>query len=172
PRPRPSPSHPPTTTTTATAATPAPRRSTTTCSRTWGATRSLTTPRSPASAWADLSASCAASRDPWCAGTGPPAGWNGTHAPSLLRVPRPAPAPYHRGVYCQGGRGASVGGWMVGYTQSREQLQTRLRRIEGQVRGLQRMVGEDAYCIDVLTQVSAGNAGLRSVGGAALGGTR
>ncbi|HKE97519.1 MAG TPA: metal-sensitive transcriptional regulator [Actinomycetes bacterium] len=57
---------------------------------------------------------------------------------------------------------------MVGYTQSREQLQTRLRRIEGQVRGLQRMVGEEAYCIDVLTQVSAVNAALRSVAVALL----
>lgn len=39
----------------------------------------------------------------------------------------------------------------------------RLRRIEGQVRGLQRMVGEDAYCIDVLTQVSAVTRALQGV---------
>ncbi|MGJ7441829.1 metal-sensitive transcriptional regulator [Aquipuribacter sp. MA13-6] len=39
----------------------------------------------------------------------------------------------------------------------------RLRRIEGQVRGLQRMVDEDTYCIDVLTQVSATTAALRAV---------
>ena len=38
----------------------------------------------------------------------------------------------------------------------------RLRRIEGQVRGLQRMVGEDAYCIDVLTQVSAATKALQA----------
>jgi CsoR family transcriptional regulator, copper-sensing transcriptional repressor len=42
-----------------------------------------------------------------------------------------------------------------GYTASKEQLQTRLRRIEGQVRGIQGMVAEDRYCIDVLTQISA-----------------
>jgi DNA-binding FrmR family transcriptional regulator len=39
----------------------------------------------------------------------------------------------------------------------------RLRRIEGQVRGLQRMVDEDVYCIDILTQISAVNSALRSV---------
>ena len=42
-------------------------------------------------------------------------------------------------------------------------LRRRLRRVEGQVRGLQRMVGEDAYCIDVLTQVSAATKALQSV---------
>jgi CsoR family transcriptional regulator, copper-sensing transcriptional repressor len=50
-----------------------------------------------------------------------------------------------------------------GYTMQKEQLQTRLRRIEGQVRGLQRMVEEDAYCIDVLTQISAATRALQSV---------
>ena len=44
---------------------------------------------------------------------------------------------------------------MRGYTMNREDYQKRLRRIEGQVRGLQRMVEEDTYCIDVLTQISA-----------------
>ena len=44
---------------------------------------------------------------------------------------------------------------MAGYTMSQDDLQKRLRRIEGQVRGLQRMIEEDTYCIDVLTQVSA-----------------
>lgn len=42
-------------------------------------------------------------------------------------------------------------------------IQTRLRRIEGQVRGIQKMVEEDRYCIDVLTQVSAVKAALESV---------
>ena len=42
-----------------------------------------------------------------------------------------------------------------GYTSSKDQLQARLRRIEGQVRGIGRMVEEDRYCIDVLTQISA-----------------
>jgi DNA-binding FrmR family transcriptional regulator len=42
-----------------------------------------------------------------------------------------------------------------GYTQSKQQLQSRLSRIEGQVRGVGRMVEEERYCIDVLTQISA-----------------
>jgi DNA-binding FrmR family transcriptional regulator len=44
---------------------------------------------------------------------------------------------------------------MAGYTGKKDDHLKRLRRIEGQVRGLQRMVEEDEYCIDVLTQVSA-----------------
>jgi DNA-binding FrmR family transcriptional regulator len=50
-----------------------------------------------------------------------------------------------------------------GYTATKEQLQTRLRRIEGQVRGIERMVEEDRYCIDVLTQISAIQAALDKV---------
>ena len=50
-----------------------------------------------------------------------------------------------------------------GYHDQRDAVQRRLRRIEGQVRGLQRMVGEDAYCIDVLTQISAVNRALQGV---------
>lgn len=42
-------------------------------------------------------------------------------------------------------------------------IRGRLRRIEGQVRGLQRMVDEDAYCIDILTQISAASRALQSV---------
>jgi CsoR family transcriptional regulator, copper-sensing transcriptional repressor len=52
---------------------------------------------------------------------------------------------------------------VVGYSDDKEGVLRRLRRIEGQVRGLQRMVGEDAYCIDVLTQVSAVTHALDSV---------
>lgn len=52
---------------------------------------------------------------------------------------------------------------MPGYASTKPQLVTRLRRIEGQVRGLQRMVDEDAYCIDVLTQVSAVTKALQAV---------
>mgnify|MGYP003345575268 CR=1 FL=1 len=51
-----------------------------------------------------------------------------------------------------------------GYEHRRDELGDRLRRIEGQVRGLQRMVEDEAYCIDVLTQVNAVNAALRAVG--------
>ena len=52
---------------------------------------------------------------------------------------------------------------MPGYTASKDQLRTRLRRIEGQVRGVERMVDEDRYCIDVLTQISAIQAALDKV---------
>ncbi len=52
---------------------------------------------------------------------------------------------------------------MRGYTQDKDAYLKRLRRIEGQVRGLQRMVGDDAYCIDVLTQVSAVTRALQAV---------
>jgi CsoR family transcriptional regulator, copper-sensing transcriptional repressor len=48
------------------------------------------------------------------------------------------------------------------YTANRDAHQRRLRRVEGQVRGLQRMVDEDAYCIDVLTQVSAATRALQA----------
>ena len=50
-----------------------------------------------------------------------------------------------------------------GYTGKKAKVGKRLRRIEGQVRGLQRMVDEDAYCIDVLTQVSAATRALQGV---------
>ena len=54
-------------------------------------------------------------------------------------------------------------GSMHGYTQDKDAYLKRLRRIEGQVRGLQRMVEEDVYCIDVLTQVSAVTRALQAV---------
>ena len=46
----------------------------------------------------------------------------------------------------------------------KEKLQNRLKRIEGQVRGVQRMVDEDAYCVDVLTQISSVVSALEKVG--------
>ena len=52
---------------------------------------------------------------------------------------------------------------MPGYTSDKDDIQRRLRRIEGQVRGLQRMVDEDTYCIDVLTQISAATKALQAV---------
>ena len=52
---------------------------------------------------------------------------------------------------------------MAGYREDKLAIQRRLRRIEGQVRGLQRMVDEDKYCIDVLTQVSAATKALQAV---------
>ncbi|HEU0131272.1 MAG TPA: metal-sensitive transcriptional regulator [Mycobacteriales bacterium] len=52
---------------------------------------------------------------------------------------------------------------MHGYTAGKDDLLKRLRRVEGQVRGVARMVDEDAYCIDVLTQISAATKALESV---------
>ncbi len=52
---------------------------------------------------------------------------------------------------------------MRGYTQDKDAYIRRLRRIEGQVRGLQRMVDDDTYCIDVLTQVAAVTRALQAV---------
>ena len=50
-----------------------------------------------------------------------------------------------------------------GYSASKEQLQDRLGRIEGQVRGVARMVEQDRYCIDVVTQINAIRAALDKV---------
>ncbi len=52
---------------------------------------------------------------------------------------------------------------MTGYSADKDHLLKRLRRVEGQVRGLQRMVEADTYCIDVLTQVSAATKALQAV---------
>jgi CsoR family transcriptional regulator, copper-sensing transcriptional repressor len=52
---------------------------------------------------------------------------------------------------------------MAGYTASKDQLLGRLRRIEGQVKGIEGMVEDDRYCIDVLTQIAAAQAALDKV---------
>ena len=52
---------------------------------------------------------------------------------------------------------------MAGYSGTKEDYLKRLRRIEGQVRGISRMVEEDTYCIDVLTQISAATKALQAV---------
>jgi DNA-binding FrmR family transcriptional regulator len=52
---------------------------------------------------------------------------------------------------------------MHGYTHDKDAYLQRLRRIEGQVRGLQRMIDEDKYCIDILTQISAATKALQAV---------
>jgi CsoR family transcriptional regulator, copper-sensing transcriptional repressor len=52
---------------------------------------------------------------------------------------------------------------MYGYTKDKDKLVKRLHRIEGQVRGIERMVEEDRYCIDILTQIAAVNTALESV---------
>ncbi len=53
---------------------------------------------------------------------------------------------------------------MRGYSDNKDDHLTRLRRIEGQVRGLQRMIDEDDYCIDVLTQIASVTKALQKVG--------
>jgi DNA-binding FrmR family transcriptional regulator len=58
----------------------------------------------------------------------------------------------------------STVGTVRGYTATKDQLLTRIRRIEGQVRGIAKMVEDDRYCIDVLTQISAIQAALDKVG--------
>ena len=67
-----------------------------------------------------------------------------------LKIPLPLP------------RCRTVGG-VASYSGEKDAYLKRLRRIEGQVRGLQRMVEEDKYCIDILTQVSAATKALQSV---------
>jgi DNA-binding FrmR family transcriptional regulator len=52
---------------------------------------------------------------------------------------------------------------MRGYTMNKDDYTKRLRRIEGQVRGIQRLIEDDTYCIDVLTQISAATKALQSV---------
>jgi CsoR family transcriptional regulator, copper-sensing transcriptional repressor len=52
---------------------------------------------------------------------------------------------------------------MPGYEMSKDQLLGRLRRVEGQIRGLQQMVESDRYCVEVLTQISAVTKALQNV---------
>ncbi len=52
---------------------------------------------------------------------------------------------------------------MPGYSAEKDAVSKRLRRIEGQVRGVEKMIQEDRYCIDVLTQISAIQSGLKAV---------
>lgn len=56
-----------------------------------------------------------------------------------------------------------MGGHVHGYAATKDAHLKRLRRIEGQVRGIQRMIGDDVYCIDILTQVSAATKALESM---------
>jgi DNA-binding FrmR family transcriptional regulator len=55
------------------------------------------------------------------------------------------------------------GGHVHGYTENKDAYVKRMRRIEGQVRGIAKMIDEDKYCIDILTQVSAVTKALQSV---------
>ena len=58
-------------------------------------------------------------------------------------------------------RGKEIG--MAGYSDHKDQVAKRLRRIEGQVRGIQQMVEDDRYCIDVLTQIAAVTRAIQAV---------
>ncbi|MGO1561949.1 Repressor CsoR of the copZA operon [Actinomycetales bacterium JB111] len=53
---------------------------------------------------------------------------------------------------------------MHGYAKDKDAIERRLRRIEGQIRGIARMVEDDTYCIDILTQISAATKALQKVG--------
>ena len=53
---------------------------------------------------------------------------------------------------------------MYGYAMDKAEFLARLSKVEGQVRGLQRMVEEDKYCIDILTQLNAASAALKAIG--------
>ena len=70
----------------------------------------------------------------------------------------------------QRSQAASSEGAAHGYIKAKDKelLQNRLKRIEGQVRGVQRMVDEEAYCIDVLTQIASVVAALEKVGAIVL----
>jgi CsoR family transcriptional regulator, copper-sensing transcriptional repressor len=57
---------------------------------------------------------------------------------------------------------------MYGYEENKDDLLDRLRRVEGQVRGIQRMVDDDRYCIDILTQIAAAGNALKKVAVALL----
>src|SRR5690606_69257 len=73
---------------------------------------------------------------------------------------------FHLGRYgrsCLPRRGLIGSSGMRGYTESKDSYLKRLRRIEGQIRGLQRMIDEDEYCIDILTQVGAATRALQAV---------
>src|SRR5437870_2501977 len=64
---------------------------------------------------------------------------------------------------------ANTKGPARGYTATKDQLLARLKRIEGQIRGIEGMVEDDRYCIDILTQISAAQAALDSAPGSTFG---
>ncbi|MEW1656821.1 MULTISPECIES: metal-sensitive transcriptional regulator [unclassified Streptomyces] len=87
-----------------------------------------------------------------------------TAAAAACHGPQPKSAP-HDGlgaVTDTAAENSAPGGH--GYAKQKDAHIKRLRRIEGQIRGLQRMLEEDVYCIDILTQVSASTKGLQSFG--------
>lgn len=80
--------------------------------------------------------------------------------------------PNHTGMRTSGLELDTPSGYRVcmnGYTDNKADLRKRLSRVEGQVRGIARMVDEDKYCIDILTQVSAATRALETVALSLLG---
>lgn len=95
----------------------------------------------------------------------PGAGMSGHRNPITRHTP-PTRRGYPRGLRERMSQRVEQGGTvenMPGYSATKDDHLKRLRRIEGQVRGIARMVDEDKYCIDILTQVSAVNRALQSV---------
>ncbi|WP_311451997.1 metal-sensitive transcriptional regulator [uncultured Rothia sp.] len=84
---------------------------------------------------------------------------SGTPAEKPAEKPAKKPAEAHTGACCSGEAPET----QHGYTSNKEAHLKRLRRIEGQVRGIARMVDEDKYCIDILTQVAAVSKALHAV---------
>jgi CsoR family transcriptional regulator, copper-sensing transcriptional repressor len=79
-------------------------------------------------------------------------------------IEQPAPAAAACGCGCAVGEGAEGRTAVAVDPDAKQRNLKRLRRIEGQVRGLQRMVEDDRYCADILTQVASVHEALRSVG--------
>ena len=82
-----------------------------------------------------------------------------TQVSTASGAPTEEPTEAHTGACCSGEAPET----QHGYTSNKEAHLKRLRRIEGQVRGISRMVEEDIYCIDVLTQISAATKALQAV---------
>ncbi|MFE0188670.1 metal-sensitive transcriptional regulator [Streptomyces sp. NPDC059008] len=90
---------------------------------------------------------------------------NGPAAAAAARpAPKPESAPHGAPRTVTDTAETSPTTGVHGYAQQKDAHIKRLRRIEGQIRGLQRMLEEDVYCIDILTQVSASTKGLQSFG--------
>ncbi|MEU8918825.1 metal-sensitive transcriptional regulator [Streptomyces nigrescens] len=87
-----------------------------------------------------------------------------TAAAAACHPPQPAPDPRSEVQTVTDNAETSPAAGVHGYAKQKDAHIKRLRRIEGQIRGLQRMLEEDVYCIDILTQVSASTKGLQSFG--------
>ncbi|MEV0370997.1 metal-sensitive transcriptional regulator [Streptomyces sp. NPDC050636] len=88
----------------------------------------------------------------------------GTDAAAACHTPHPKTDPRDEARTVTDHAETSPAAGAHGYAKQKDAHIKRLRRIEGQIRGLQRMLEEDVYCIDILTQVSASTKGLQSFG--------